>query len=151
MKPALIFAIAIIAFGFPGCKKAENAQPLQDTIPTEEHWFICGIGPSATFPGGHEAWLAFLKKETNIDMLLNNGAPAGDYTAVIQFKIDTNGHVFDAKPLTNAGYGAKQEAIRVIQKSGRWQPEMFNGEAVVSILKQAITFRLEDEAVPEPR
>lgn len=144
MKPVLIFAIAIIALAFSRCKRTENVRPLQDSIPTEEHTFICGIGPSAIFPGGHEAWLTFLEKETNIDMLIKNGAPAGEYTAIIQFQIDTNGRIFDAKPLTNAGYGAEQEAIRVIQKSPRWQPEMFNGKAVVSMRKQPITFRLEE-------
>ena len=76
---------------------------------------------------------------------MNNDAPAGSYTVIIQFVVDMDGSISDIKALTNHGYGLEQEAIRVIKKATKWEPAFQNGRHVKAYRKQPITFRVEAE------
>ena len=61
-------------------------------------------------------WGRFLERNLNAEVPVDNGAPEGSYTVIIQFVVDTDGSISDIKALTNHGYGLEQEAIRVIKK-----------------------------------
>ena len=78
-------------------------------------------------------------------MPVDNDAPAGSYTVIIQFVVDTDGSISDIKALTNHGYGLEQEAIRVIKKATKWEPAFQNGRHVKAYRKQPITFQVEGE------
>ncbi len=95
----------------------------------------------AKYPGN---WRSFLERSLNGQVAVDNGAGAGTYTTVIQFIVDSEGNVSDVKGLTNVGYGLEQEAIRVIQQSGKWSPAVVNGQPVKAYRKQPITFQVTD-------
>jgi hypothetical protein len=93
----------------------------------------------AKYPGN---WRSFLEKHLNGQVAVDNGAPVGIHTTIIQFIVDTKGNVSDVKALTNVGYGLEQESIRVIKQSGKWKPAMMNGKPVKAYRKQPITFQV---------
>ncbi len=96
----------------------------------------------AKYPGGASAWRNFLERNLRGETPVDNGASYGTYTVIIQFVVDKNGNVSDAKPLTNFGFGMEAEAIRVIKKSGKWLPAIQNGAEVKAYRKQPIIFQV---------
>jgi len=105
------------------------------------------VDVEATFSGGESAWRKYLEQNLNPNVPVENGAPVGIYTVIVQFIVDKTGTVSDIKTLTNFGYGMEQEVIRIMKKSPMWTPANQNNRTVKAYRKQPITFVLEDEAV----
>jgi len=57
----------------------------------------------ATYPGGEQAWRSFLEKNLNPNTPINNNAPAGQYTVIVQFVVSKTGAVSDLRALTSNG------------------------------------------------
>lgn len=89
-------------------------------------------------------WEKFLIRNLNANVPVDNGAPAGRYTVLIQFVVDLEGNVSDIKPLTAHGYGMEEEAARVLKKALKWEPAFQNGHHVKAYRKQPITFVVEE-------
>ncbi len=87
-------------------------------------------------------WKKFLERNLTGEVPVDNGAVPGTYTVIIQFIVDAGGNVSDIKPLTSFGYGMEQEAMRVIKKSGKWNPARQNSQLVKAYRKQPITFQV---------
>jgi protein TonB len=90
-------------------------------------------------------WKRFLLKNLDGQTPLNNGAPPGRYTVIIQFVVNKEGDVSDIKALTSHGYGLEAEAIRVLKKATKWEPAIQNGYKVKAYHKQLITFDVPEE------
>jgi protein TonB len=95
----------------------------------------------AKFPGD---WGKFLERNLNPNTPIDNGAPSGDYTVLLQFVVDLNGNISDIKAISNVGYGMEKEAIRVLKKANKWIPAIQNGRSVPAYRRQPITFRVRD-------
>lgn len=91
-------------------------------------------------------WSAFLLKNLNGNVPLDNGAAPGRYTVLIQFVVDIDGSVSNIIPLTSVGYGMEDEAIRVLRKAKGWEPAIQNGHKVKAYRKQPVTFEVLDES-----
>lgn len=89
-------------------------------------------------------WKAFLEKNLNPNVPLDNGAPAGRYSVVIRFVVDLEGNVSDIQPLTEHGYGMEAEAVRVLKRATKWEPAFQNGYHVKAYKKQVIIFEVTD-------
>lgn len=109
----------------------------------EKVWTTVQI--QASFPGGIDEWFRFLKRNLKQDIPVDNGAPAGDYRVVVSFLVDREGNITDVRADNDPGYGTAAEAVRVVQKSGRWNPAQQNGSKVIYRQTQPITFRVGDE------
>jgi hypothetical protein len=129
------------------CFLFSNAQPVKKT--TSKKSVFNKTEKEATFPGGQQNWAIFLQKNLNPSIPVNNGAPAGSYTVIIQFIVDKKGEISDVTATTNHGYGMEAECIRVIKKTGLWVPAMQNGKAVNAYRRQPITFQIEDEYIDD--
>lgn len=110
--------------------------------PDEPFW---KVEIEAKFKGGDAEWAKYLRRYLNGDVPAENGAPAGSYNVIIQFIVDKDGMISDAKPLTNFGYGMEEEAMRVIKKSPAWEAAVQNGRKVKAYHKQPITFQISAE------
>lgn len=99
----------------------------------------------AKFPGGDSKWRQYLERNLNPNTPVDNGAPEGTYTVVIQFIVDKEGNISDVRPLTNHGYGMEEEAAKVIKKGPKWEPAVQNGRQVKAYRKQPITFQVTGE------
>ncbi len=94
----------------------------------------------AQFPGGTEAWANFLRHNLRSEIPAESGAPAGSYTVNVSFLVDRNGNISEVKAISDPGYGAAAEAVRVIQRGPKWQPAEQNGRPVIYRQLQQITF-----------
>jgi len=96
----------------------------------------------AKYPGN---WKAFLERNLNAETPVENNAPSGRYSVVVQFVVDKEGNVSDIQPLTNHGYGMEEEAVRVLKKATKWEPAIQNGIKVKAYRKQVIVFEVLEE------
>ncbi len=96
------------------------------------------------FPGGAAAWLRYLNKNLRYpDDAVNNEIQG---TVIVQFIVDKEGNVSDVQAISGPDNGGlREEAVRVIKKSGRWTPAVQNGRQVKSYKKQPIVFKLESQ------
>jgi periplasmic protein TonB len=96
------------------------------------------------YPGGQGAWMRYLNKTFRYPDQAVEQEIQG--TVVVQFIVDKEGNVSEVEAISGPKEGGlREEAIRVIKKSGKWTPAVQNGRQVKSYKKQPITFRLQSE------
>ncbi len=98
----------------------------------------------AKFPGGNEAWIAYLKRNLRAEVPTDNGAPTANYTVIVSFLVDKTGAISEVKAENDPGYGTSAEAVRVIQRGPAWTPAVQNGRNVIYRQKQSITFQVQE-------
>ena len=119
--------------------------PGPDDSSKNENIVLEKVEVESNFPGGNTMWRKYLERNLYILAPIDNGAPAGTYTVVVQFLVDTNGFISDVKPLTSFGYGMEEEVVRVIKKGPSWEPAIFKGKPVKAYRKQPVTFVVPEE------
>jgi hypothetical protein len=122
---------------------------VQDTVDNKRENIVfdkAEIEPA--FPGGPRAWMTYFEKNINPDVPVNNNAPEGNYTVIVQFVVRKEGSISDARALTSHGFGMEQEAIRSIIKGPNWEPAIQNGRKVDAYRKMVLTFVVASDAKP---
>lgn len=94
------------------------------------------------YPGGLGAWSRYLNKSLRYPQEAIDNEIQG--TVVVQFIVDKEGNVSDVEAVSGPSE-LRDEAVRVIKKSGKWTPAVQNGRQVKSYKKQPIVFKLETE------
>lgn len=146
MKPAVRFSpvLLIMIILLPVAGSSQNTNPgsaQKDSVQkVNEDSVYESVDIEASFPGGDDAWKKFLEQNVNGGVTADYGAPAGSYTVVIQFTVDTKRKISDIKPLTHHGYGIEPEVIRILRKSPPWNPASQHGRLVKAFRKQPVTF-----------
>ena len=92
------------------------------------------------YPGGASAWQRYLNKSLRYPQDAIDNEIQG--TIVVQFIVDKAGVVSEVEAISGP-QELRDEAVRVIRKSGQWTPAVQNGRQVKSYKKQPIVFRLE--------
>ncbi|MBL7769534.1 MAG: TonB family protein [Flavipsychrobacter sp.] len=110
----------------------------------EEDWdkTFTKVEIESEYPGGASAWQRYLNKSLRYPQEAQDNEVQG--TVVIQFIVDKEGNVSEVQAISGPNE-LRDEAVRVIKKSGKWTPAVQNGRQVKSYKKQPITFRLEIE------
>ncbi|HLK29440.1 MAG TPA: energy transducer TonB [Puia sp.] len=98
----------------------------------------------SSYPGGTDAWARYLNKTLHYpDEAINNEIQG---TVTVQFIVDKEGNVSDVQAVSGpTDGGLRDEAVRVIKKSGKWTPAVQNGRQVKSYKKQPIVFKLDSQ------
>jgi protein TonB len=96
----------------------------------------------ASYPGGLEAWRRFLLKNFHCPEQAIAEDVSG--TVIVQFVVDKEGNVSNVEAISGPEL-LRQEAIRVIKKSGRWEVAIQNGRHVNSYKRQPIVVQLQNE------
>jgi len=96
------------------------------------------------YPGGAAAWLRYLNRNFRYpDEGLTNEIQG---TVIVQFIVDKEGNVSDVQAISGPEQGGlREEAMRVIKKSGVWIPAIQNGRKVKSYKKQPVIFKIATE------
>jgi hypothetical protein len=139
MKLQTIF-LTVISFIFCTAIYSQGITPPPDTLIVNDSGIFERVEEEASYPGGVNAWRDFLAKNLNPNTPVENSAPAGQYTVIVQFVVSKDGTVSDIKALTKHGYGMEQEVIRVLRKTGAWTPARQNNRPVNAFRKQPVTF-----------
>jgi hypothetical protein len=154
MKTTALFLVpALTLVLFAG---ALSAQPAANTVqtpynqvdslplvaaPSAADSVFIKVKREASFFSGEQGWQSFLARTLKPNTPVKHKAPAGEYTVVVQFIVDTDGKLTDIKPLTAHGYGMEEEVVRVIKKSPRWTPAVLDkGVKVKAYRKQPVSF-----------
>jgi protein TonB len=97
----------------------------------------------SSFPGGSPAWLHFLNKTLRYpDKAVNKNIMG---TVVVQFTLNADSTITDVEAISGpTDGGLRQEAVRIVKRSGKWIPNIENGAPVSSIKQVLIWFRLEN-------
>ena len=97
----------------------------------------------STYPSGPEGWLRFLNKNLHYPEEAQNIEVQG--VVMVQFIVDEKGNVSNVQAVSGPESGGlREEAVRVIKKSGNWTAAIQNGRQVKSYKRQPITFRMGD-------
>lgn len=110
----------------------------------EEDWdkTFTKVEIESSYPGGAAAWTRYLLKTLRYPQEAQDNEVQG--TVVVQFIVDKAGMVSNVEAISGPNE-LRDEAVRVIKKSGQWTPAVQNGRQVKSYKKQPIVFRLEIE------
>jgi len=112
----------------------KNKEP-EDTI------FIT-VQIQSEYPGGPPAWQRYLNKNFRYPQeAMDNGIQG---KVMVQFIVDREGNVSNVEAVSGPNE-LKEEAVRVIKKSGKWNPAIQNGRQVKSYKNQLVVFQLENE------
>ncbi len=114
---------------------------------------LTATSPTTTLTGGGESsdfipevWPSFpnLKKFWADNIRYPRDAIENDIQGKVgvNFIIDENGKVAEAKIINKLGYGCDEEVLRVIGLMKDWKPGKMGGKAVRVSFKQAIDFKL---------
>lgn len=108
----------------------------------EEDWdkTFTKVEIESEYPGGAAAWQRYLNRNLRYPQDAIDNEIQG--TVVVQFIVDKEGMVSDVEAISGPKE-LRDEAVRVIKKSGKWTPAVQNGRQVKSYKKQPIVFRLE--------
>jgi protein TonB len=125
----LLFSLVVSFFS-----KAQTATQQQDTIFTK-------VDVLPYFPGKEEGWKTYLKKHLKYPKKAWWDQVESEVT--VEFVIQKDGTITDVRNLTISGeYGFEKEAVKVIEKSGKWIPAVKGGRNVAYLARLTIPFRL---------
>jgi protein TonB len=98
----------------------------------------------STYPGDMPAWQRYLNKNFRYPEDAQSNEIQG--TVMVKFIVDKEGNVSDVEAISGPETGGlREEAVRVIKKSGKWNPAIQNGRQVKSYKSQPIIFRIEGQ------
>ena len=92
----------------------------------------------ASFPGGMDALGKFLRENMKYPEQARKDGVSGH--VYVEFIIEKDGSISDAKVAKGIGAGCDAEAIRIIENSPKWQPGTQNGEIVRQKMMLPIVF-----------
>lgn len=93
------------------------------------------------YPGGNKAMAAFLVANIKYPEQAIHDSIQGK--VFVQFKVEKDGTIADAKVLKGIGAGCDEEGIRVLKMMPKWVPAMKKGKPVVSDVTLPIQFKLQ--------
>ena len=132
MKYTLIAAFLFLNASLHAQDSAASHNKTQDSI-------------EARFPGGQDAWRAFLEEHVHPNVAARHKAPPGNYTVTISFLVDKEGKVTEVKALTDPGYGTAEDAVKAFKHTPDWLPATIHGKPVIYRQKQNITYQVTEQ------
>jgi protein TonB len=130
----------------PSSSSTGNKQGKISTAPPAGEKEPEDFGPveiESTYRGGITAWQRFLVRNFRVPEAAAIDQPT-TATVTVRFIVDTAGNVSNVEALSGPDL-LRQEAVRVIRKSGQWMPAIQNGRKVRSYKQQPITVVLQPE------
>jgi periplasmic protein TonB len=89
------------------------------------------------FPGGAQAWLAFLNRHLQSPDELE---PGQKKTVLVRFYVGTDGSITNFDVVQSGGREYDNEVIRVLKKMPKWKPAIQNGVPMSVSFTQPVTF-----------
>lgn len=109
----------------------------------DDDGLVLHVEIESTYPGGIPAWQRYMYKNFVYPADAQNNGVEGQ--VMVRFIVDRDGSVSDVEAISGPTTGGlREEAVRVIKKSGKWVPAVQNGRNVKSYKQQPVTFKLSD-------
>jgi len=126
LKLSLFIAFCICT-QFAVAQQSRGEQAGEGKKVREEPEFLV-VEDMPEFPGGDKAMFKYIADNINYPKEALKHKIEGRVT--IQFVIDEEGNVVDAKVLKGIGYGCDEEALRVVNSMPKWKPGKQRGDNV---------------------
>jgi hypothetical protein len=127
MKKILFIAIAFLAIQFVLAQ--ETANDTDNLV-----YNSAGLEKKPEFPEGIKEFHKFLKKNYK-------PSPEAKGLAFVTFIIEKDGSLSNFKLLRDPGFGAGEEALRVLSICPKWSPGETKGEKVRCVFSTSIPYR----------
>ncbi len=109
--------------------QSEPALPSQENLPTEpECSYTAFFETQPEFPGGHEAWLAYVKRRQRYPSEVTRAGISGG--VFVSFTVAETGQIQEVRVLKGLGYGCDEEAARLVREMPRRKPATHSARAV---------------------
>jgi TonB family protein len=95
------------------------------------------------FPGGVEAYRAFLQKNVQYPEAAKARNISGD--VFVSFSVDEAGRLLDAEVIKGVGYGLDEEALRLVRLMPWWTPARLAGQPVRVPATLRIRFGMQEQ------
>jgi len=122
--------------------KGISILPVKDTVPKNEGPVFTSVEQVPEFPGGLNEFMVFLSKNIRYPAKARENKVQG--RVIISFIVERDGSLSDVHVVRGIGYGADDEALRVIKLSPNWKPGVQNGHPVRVAYSVPISFSLDD-------
>jgi protein TonB len=134
----LMVSCCIVLLSFAAHGQTVVAAP--DTADIER--IFTKVEKEARFPGGIAAWQQYLERNLDARAPVKDNAKPGRYNVKVQFIVSTTGEISNVRAIEAPADcpSCLASAIKVVQKSRRWQPAMQSGRAVIYQAVQVFTF-----------
>jgi hypothetical protein len=97
------------------------------------------------YPGGQDAYDKYIRENVHYpEVALANNIQGCSY---VQFVIEIDGSLSNVETCRGIGSGMDEETVRLVKRSGKWIPNMVNGNYVKTKCRAAVHFILEQGAV----
>ena len=145
-KAAVVAGLSVGLLGASQVALAQTPDSLRnDTIEEEvelgSEFFGCIQETMPSFRGGEQKLMEFLKDNLIYPSKAKDAGIEGK--VFVEFYIEKDGTVCDAKVLRGIGYGCDEEALRVIGLMPKWYPGKQRGKAVRVRYTLPINFKLD--------
>lgn len=94
------------------------------------------------FPGGVQAWTAFLGRYLRMPEELGAGEKR---TVQVRFSVGADGSIAHFEVVKSGGAAFDQEVVRVLKKMPKWKPALQNGQPIAVTFTQPVTFQALEE------
>lgn len=106
----------------------EDQPPPPPPPPKEKQEVLQYAQKLPMFPGGEAAMYEYIKKNLNYPPVARENGISG--MVVLQFVVDKDGNITDAKIVRDIGGGCGEEALRVLKSMPAWEPGEHGGKRV---------------------
>ena len=90
--------------------------------------------------GGNEAFFAWIEKNQKYPLLARQRKIEGK--VIVEFVVQTDGRLTDARLVKRLGSGLDEEALRLIKTAPLWEPASFNGKPIKQKMVLPVLFQL---------
>ncbi|WP_179412598.1 TonB family protein [Mucilaginibacter sp. E4BP6] len=138
------------AYAEPSAIVKTNAQDIKkdltvsatDTLNKDNSQVFAAVEQAPSFPGGTDAFYKFLARNTIYPAEMRANNIQGK--VIVTFVVEKDGSLSNVRTLKGPGYGANEEAVRVVSLSPRWTHGNQNGRAVRVQFTTSLIFSLAD-------
>lgn len=150
----IMLAISTGAIGQDSSRKSTDTVEIQEPIipieykdpGTDTSRFFAVVETMPEFPGGIVAMHKYIEKNMRYPPQAIKHNITGK--VMVEFVIDENGYVTNARIVRGIGYGCDEEALRVVRAMPRWTPGTQKGKNVKVRFVLPLRFDIEE---PWPR
>ena len=123
-----------------GDKDLIDLPPENPVVGDEEGKIFLFVEEMPSFPGGESKMVEFIQKNTKYPPVARENGIQG--RVYVNFVVDKDGKVKDAKVVRGIGGGCDEEALRVIRSMPEWKPGRQNGRNVLVQFNLPVSFNL---------
>ncbi len=110
-------------------------------VPGGKDTIVYGSIPD-NYPGGYDAYDKYITGNVHYPAIAASNNVQG--SSYVQFVIEMDGSLSKVKTCRGIGSGMDEEAVRLVEQSGKWKPSMINGKYVRPKCRAAVNFSLTD-------